>query len=365
MSDSGASGGLGDGQGVDPRVPSAPAVSLGRYVVSDAADVVVARRGAAAAAEELGFDPTAVHEVALAVSELAANLVKYAGGGEILLRGLRSGDRVGLQVESRDSGPGIAHVDLAVRDGYSTGGSLGAGLGAVNRLMDYLEISTAMTMGTVIVATKWVRQHPAPLFKCPLDVGVATVPKQGETQNGDSYVIKHWSCQTLVGVIDGLGHGEPAARAACAARQYVQAHFDQPLEAIFRGAGVACRATRGVVMALAVIDWERERISFASIGNIEARAIDYPGRFNVMVRRGIVGLNAPPARVSELPWPVTAMLILHSDGISTHWRWEDVAHLANQPAAPLARDLLAALARPQDDSTILVVRGSSPGRAGS
>lgn len=332
--------------------------------VRDPADVVVARRAATELALDLGFPEDAAHEIALVVSELGSNLVKYARAGTIVVAREQDGQRVGIRVESHDHGPGIASIDQAVRDGFSTGGSLGTGLGAVNRLMDSLDICTSMSLGTDIVAIRWIRAHNPPTVRCPLEVGVASIPKQGESANGDTFVVKGWSEQLLVGVIDGLGHGEPASRAARAARAYVQAHYDQPLPAIFRGAGIACRNTRGVVMALARIDWGSARISYASIGNIEARAVDYPGRFNVMVRRGIVGLNAPDPKVTNLPWPAQAVLILHSDGISMHWRWEQVRHLRELPAAQMAREMLGILARPQDDSTILVVRATEVSEVG-
>ena len=77
--------------------------------------------------------------------------------------------------------------------------------------------------------------------------------------------------RALVGVIDGLGHGQFAHRAAQTARQYVENHFDLPLDQIFRGVGRACRATRGVVMALARFDWGQGRLAFASVGNIAVR----------------------------------------------------------------------------------------------
>lgn len=332
---------------------------LAQIPVSQPADVVVARRVGTQLALEIGFPEVAAQEIALVISELGANLVKYAGSGVIVVARDSDGQRVAIRVESHDQGPGIANIDLAVRDGFSTGGSLGSGLGAVNRLMDSLEISSNMTMGTDIVATRWVRVPEPPAGRCPLEVGVATVAKAGQVENGDSYVIKGWSQRLLVGVIDGLGHGEPASRAAQAARSYILAHYDQPIAAIFRGTAIACRSTRGVVMALASIDWGIGKITFGSIGNIESRAVDYPGRFNVIVRRGIVGVNAPEPKVIELDWPAAATLILHSDGISTHWRWGEVAHLRDLPATTMARELLRVLARPQDDSTILVVKAAA------
>jgi serine/threonine-protein kinase RsbT len=92
--------------------------------------------------------------VALAVSELAANLVRYAEAGEVVLSPTTGSRGEGVEIESRDLGPGIANLELALRDGFSTGGGLGNGLPAVRRLMDEFEISSPSS-GTRIVARKW------------------------------------------------------------------------------------------------------------------------------------------------------------------------------------------------------------------
>jgi serine/threonine protein phosphatase PrpC len=182
--------------------------------------------------------------------------------------------------------------------------------------------------------------------------------------NGDAFVLKQWSEGALVGVIDGLGHGQFAYRAAQTARQYVESHFDQPLEAIFRGVERTCSATRGVVMALARFAYAPSvcRVTFASIGNIEVRLFggSQPGSF--LIRRGVLGLHAPAPVVTEHPWEARSMLVLHSDGVTTRWRWEDFRHLAEAPATAIAQQLLRALAKANDDATVVVVKNAA-GRA--
>jgi anti-sigma regulatory factor (Ser/Thr protein kinase) len=113
-------------------------------------DVETARRLAREVAVEQGLDRVAAEEVVLVVSELATNLVRYARGGELLVRALQP---VGVEVLSRDRGPGIADLEVAQRDGHSTGGGLGLGLGAVGRLMDSCEIESGPD-GTRVTARK-------------------------------------------------------------------------------------------------------------------------------------------------------------------------------------------------------------------
>jgi anti-sigma regulatory factor (Ser/Thr protein kinase) len=328
--------------------------------VLHSSDVGAARRLARALAERIGFDPVASEEVALAMTELATNLIKHAQSGRLTLTALAEGGRVGLGIESYDNGPGIADIERALGDRFSTAGTRGTGLGAVNRLMDELDITSERGRGTRIVCHKWLRQHTVGIRPCPLAFGVATRPRQPGAENGDAFVIKQWAESALVGIMDGLGHGQFAHRAAEAARQYVESHYDQPLDQVFRGVGRACRATRGVVMALARFDWGLGRLTFASVGNIEVRVFPRSEPFHFIVQRGVIGLNAPNAVVTDHPWPSDHMLVLHSDGLRTHWGWKDFPDAADKPAPALAQELLRSLAKEEDDATVIVVRQVIP-----
>jgi serine/threonine-protein kinase RsbT len=113
-----------------------------------------ARRIARRYAEELRFDPVQTEELALAITELGTNLLRYAGAGELSLTLVQGPRGDGIRIESRDEGPGIEDVELAMRDGYSTGGGLGSGLPSVRRLMDEFQLNSG-PQGTSVVATKW------------------------------------------------------------------------------------------------------------------------------------------------------------------------------------------------------------------
>jgi anti-sigma regulatory factor (Ser/Thr protein kinase)/serine/threonine protein phosphatase PrpC len=322
-------------------------------------DVNEAHQRAQAMALAIGFDETAGAEVALAVRELGANLLKHTKGGTLTLTPLVDGRRVGMQVISQDRGPGIADVEQALRDGFSTAGGLGYGLGAVNRLMDEFDIvpEPGTSGGTWIACRRWLRADVHRTMPGPLTFGAASRPHPRMTENGDAFVIKYWGEGALVAVIDGLGHGPFARRAAQTARQYIESHVDQPLDLIFRGVGRACRATRGVVMALARFDWGGTRLTFASIGNIEVRVFGSVEPMDFAIRRGIIGVNAPNPVVTQHRWQPNHVLVLHSDGVTTRWRWEDFRDLGSTSASVMAQRLLQALAKDDDDATVLVVKG--------
>ena len=125
-----------------------------RLVIRTEADVAQIRRMAREVALTIRLGPADTEAVALAVSELATNLARYAPGGMISLSAIEEGGRTGLQLESRDAGPGIADLGKAMQDGFSTGGGMGSGLPAARRLMDEFAIATGAG-GTTIVARKW------------------------------------------------------------------------------------------------------------------------------------------------------------------------------------------------------------------
>jgi serine/threonine protein phosphatase PrpC len=221
--------------------------------------------------------------------------------------------------------------------------------------MDELEIHSAPGEGVHVLSRRWLRTaHSAER----LDFGVATRSCREMTENGDAFVFKRWNQFALMGVIDGLGHGPLAQHASHTARQYVEEHCDQPLRNLFRDAGRACHGTRGVVMALARLDFSRRLLTVASVGNIETRLVGGSKKLDLMVRRGIVGLNAPEAVPAELPWSLESTLIMHSDGLSDRWSWNEYQRLADAAPEVLAHRMLEDLGKIDDDATVIVVRSA-------
>ena len=118
-------------------------------------DIVSARQKGRAMATELGFSSGDSTLIATAISELARNIVSYARKGQITLRGVQGSSRVGILIVASDDGPGIPDIRQAMRDGFSTSGSLGLGLPGVRRLMDEFEIASQPGRGTTVAVKKW------------------------------------------------------------------------------------------------------------------------------------------------------------------------------------------------------------------
>jgi serine/threonine-protein kinase RsbT len=132
-------------------------VSVGeiRVVINSDQDIVSARQKGRAMASDLGFSSGDATLIATAISELARNIVSYARKGQITLKGVQSSSRVGIVVIASDDGPGILDIRQALRDGFSTSGSLGLGLPGVRRLMDEFEIDSQPGRGTIVAVKKW------------------------------------------------------------------------------------------------------------------------------------------------------------------------------------------------------------------
>ena len=129
-----------------------------RIAIESDADVVTARQRARALAVGLDMPSTDQTLLATAISEVARNITAYAQRGEVLLELVRDGDgRRGIRVVARDEGPGIADLERALTDGYTTGGGLGLGLPGARRLVDEFNIETAPGVGTTVTLVKWTR----------------------------------------------------------------------------------------------------------------------------------------------------------------------------------------------------------------
>jgi anti-sigma regulatory factor (Ser/Thr protein kinase) len=324
---------------------------------------VDAQRAAAYArdlAASIGFSARECEEIVVATTELASNLLKHAGGGSLNLEPASEPGRAGICIESRDSGPGISNMEQALTDGYSTAGSLGIGLGAVNRLMDDLELRSAADDGAHIVCHRWRRSSSSPSPPPWVEFGAATHAHRNERENGDAFLVRQWAGNALIAVIDGLGHGQFAHTAALAARRYIEQHFDRPLSDLFRGADRACRATRGVVMSLVEFsERDRSNVTVASVGNITVRLFDGTRQTTALARRGVVGLSSLSPLTTVCPWTSDSILVMHSDGLSSRWSWQDFPDLGQQSAERIARLLLSKLGKGEDDATVLVAKGLS------
>jgi serine/threonine-protein kinase RsbT len=127
-----------------------------RVAIENFADIVSARQEGRRMALHIGFSETEATLIATIISEIARNIVLYAGTGEISLECVNDGNREGIVIIGSDDGPGIPDIERAMVGGYSTSGGLGLGLCGVRRMVDQFDIDTAQGKGTTVVAKKWL-----------------------------------------------------------------------------------------------------------------------------------------------------------------------------------------------------------------
>ena len=129
----------------------------GEVKIEAESDIVTARRAVRDAAAILGFSTTDATRIVTAASELARNVYKYAQTGVMHWKALHDPTRRGIELRFEDHGPGIPDINVALREGHSTGGGLGMGLPGAKRLMDEMEIQSTVGKGTTVTVRKWRR----------------------------------------------------------------------------------------------------------------------------------------------------------------------------------------------------------------
>ena len=333
--------------------------------MADASQVGDARRQAQRLAVHVGLDDVAAGRLALIVTELGNNLVRHAQGGRLLLAAGQDAALDGVEIISLDAGPGMRSIEACLRDGFSTGGTPGTGLGAVKRLADVFEHHTAAGRGSVLLAR--VLRSPADTGRAPDADGAAfecagvAITAPGEIVSGDGWLFHQDGDQAVLMLADGLGHGEGAAEASRAALQVLASAPFEPLVRVLERAHAVLRSTRGAAVALARLDAAAGRVSFAGAGNVLARLVSGTEDRTLLSQHGTLGVALPRLQVVEMPWPDHAWLVMTSDGLSTRWT---LPPGALQMAPPLlAASLLHVHVRGRDDATAVVVRRRDGRRA--
>src|SRR5215469_8573752 len=244
--------------------------SAGQVVlhVNDPSLTGEARRIAVRLAEEIGMEESDRGAVAIAVTEMATNIVKHAGTGRIVCEQLATNGTRGIRFLAMDKGPGIRNISAALEDGYSTAGTSGNGLGAVRRLSTSFDIYSAPERGTCIMADFWLRKKA--YADQNLQLGVVSIAQHGESVCGDGWLFKTNHGTAWLMVADGLGHGVFAAEAAREAERVLSETTSDSPAVIMADVHGALRKTRGAAAAITVIDQQKGRLSFAGLGNISA-----------------------------------------------------------------------------------------------
>lgn len=328
------------------------------FTLEDSSSIAVVRRAGNALARELQFNETLAGQLALLITEAATNIIKHAGHGKMLLRALHQPNAErsvsGVEVISIDKGPGISNLHMQMEDGNSTTGTYGIGLGTLKRLSHEFDIYSQIDKGTVVWMVIW--NNYSEVLLPDWEVGAICLPIQGEEVCGDNWAIA--ACETALSLIvaDGLGHGPDAAVAANAAVSHAYQSLDQSPSVLMQKAHSALKGTRGAAVAISKIDLKNTRLGFTGIGNISV-CLFYSDKCRHLVsHNGIVGSNMRKLQEFSEQWEHDALLIAHSDGISTRWDINDYPELRHCHSGLIAAVIYRDFSRGHDDATIVVVR---------
>lgn len=305
-----------------------------------------------------GFDIKKTGEADIVVAEMASNLLKHAGGGEILAAILSDDDgEQYVELISIDNGPGMADPAKMVQDGYSTSNTLGHGLGSIKRLSDFFEIYSLKDWGTIILSRIYKNERPISIAAKKADFRTIVVAKPGETLSGDGAFYKSSTGNVTVFLGDGLGHGPDAHQAVNCAISFLQSTDQTDPVDILRDVNKHCKKTRGLVGSIAVYSTADKKWRICGIGNIATRTQMQLAGKSYISYNGIIGMNIPNTMKEQVVQTERGqILIMCSDGIKTRWELHKYLGIFKYDLTILAAAIYKDFARKTDDMSVLVCR---------
>lgn len=321
--------------------------------ISDSSHIAEARRAAVEAATTFGFDSTHAGRVAIVATELATNVLRHGANGELLIGSYDDQSGSGVELIALDKGKGIADLNAALRDGYSSAGSSGHGLGAIQRQSQAMEVASWPGLGTAILA------RLAPSGRVPTKrpaSGCISIPIQGEIVCGDACaVVDAESGRTLI-VVDGLGHGPDAAHAANEAIRLFRRHQSRSVPELLEYVHAGLRSTRGAAVSIARFDHGAAKVVFGGIGNVMGAIVSANEVRRMVSLNGTAGHNARKIQIFDYPYQ-GGLVIMASDGLATSWSLARYPGITQFHPTLIAAILYRDFTRARDDVTVLVAQG--------
>lgn len=319
--------------------------------VTESSQIASARRLATEIAASISFDDTATGRVAIVATELATNIIKHGGGGELLLSQYENNGG-GVQIIALDRGKGIANLQESLRDGHSTAGTAGHGLGAIRRQSQAMDVASWPGLGTAILV-RIGHSEDAPPADPSAFYGCISIPLPGEEVCGDSCVAIETPAGRTLLVVDGLGHGPDAAIAANEAVRLFQRYRGLAVPQILEYIHAGLRHTRGAAVAIARVDTTQPTIIYGGIGNISGALV------NATETRRMISLNGTAGHVARKIQTfdyaaIDGWIVMHSDGVSSNWSLDRYPGITRMNPTLISAILYRDFSRKRDDATVLI-----------
>jgi anti-sigma regulatory factor (Ser/Thr protein kinase) len=319
------------------------------WVLDHPSSVGEARRGARELGREAGLREPDLGKVELVVAELGTNIVRHAGEGHLLARALKN-DGAALEILALDRGPGMADPAACLRDGHSTAGSPGTGLGAVRRLACAFDFMSRPGDGTAVLA-----RIGAPCTEA-LEVGAVCLPRRGEQACGDAWAVWADGRDWRALVADGLGHGSEAARASEEAVRVFREHGRDAPAALLQRMHQVLRSTRGAAALLLDADAAAGSLRACGVGNVSAAVVEAEALRQVSSVNGTLGHAVRRLTEFAYRWPRSSTVVVHSDGLSSQMTLGRYPGWMARHVSLLAGVLWRDFGKAHDDATVLVLR---------
>lgn len=305
----------------------------------------------------LGFSETKVGEVDIIVAEMTSNLVKHAGGGEILVCTIEDGQEIAMEILCIDNGSGISDPKRMTEDGQSTANTMGHGLGSIKRMSDVFQLYSLKAWGTIVLSRVYKDKPKATVKKDGLDVRMFVVSKPGEEVSGDAASQKLTRNEIQLFLGDGLGHGPDAHHAAMEAVKSFQACTESDPIEIIRHIHPTVKRTRGLVATAAVYDKKEKCWSIAGVGNISTRMYQHLVPKTLLPYNGTIGMTIPNTmKAQQIPLEAGQLLVMCSDGIRSRWDLAKYPGVLKCDLSILAAVIYKDHSRRTDDTSVLLAK---------
>jgi anti-sigma regulatory factor (Ser/Thr protein kinase) len=307
-------------------------------------------------ASSAGFSETKTGKVDIVVAEMTSNLLKHAGGGELLVSVRNEGTAKLIEIISIDNGPGISEPQKMMGDGISTANTLGHGLGSIKRLSDLFQIYSLRDWGTIVLSRIYQKEADKPAKKAASEVRAIVVAKPGEAVSGDGVTCRQDAEELSIFLGDGLGHGTEAHEAVEKATNAFHQSKGSPIDRL-RHIHAEVRKTRGLVGTIASYSYKQKKWRICGIGNISTKIQNNIIARNCMSYNGIIGMNIPTTlKELEVEHQRGQLVIMCSDGMKTRWDIQKYTGITKFDLSILAAAIYKDFARKTDDMSVVVAR---------
>lgn len=305
------------------------------------------------------------------VSELGSNIIKYAGRGSIKISKISQKEALDIEILAQDQGPGIANIDLALKDHFTTGNTLGLGLPGVKRMSDDFSIQSEVGFGTSVYARKRIYSQrdnailinssgakkdsicvtSAPSF----EVGLCNRPITGGYVSGDTVLTVEFDRFILLSVVDVSGHGEKAHDLSQIISDYIRKFPSEDLINLMTEIHKILVGSLGAAIGLLLIDIELQAFRYLGVGNTGAnRLVGDP--WKGISRDGVIGQRLPGLYPQAGFLKNGDIFCMWSDGISDHTCGNFVKNNGYKPAQVIANNLVNESGKQHDDASCIIFK---------